>query len=503
MLPGAVTPLSLSVTVGAIDWGMRRMLKSAGVAKRIDDIPAFSCVLTVCNHLFINLSAIYPMTKCMLLATKDGVDISICGRKIDKECEILGEQKGFFKRLFNTRKYLGFVMSRNAARKKLEKMALTFHIADSDDAQTLYNNITGSLQTANLATGLHYVTSAHSGSMSSCVLNILESKLHDIEMCKSILAELLENIDGIESVDILRSLRKIAAANKENKQQYIDAFMQRHGHRAIRESELRSRSWKDDRDSFDEYLRVVSAGGAEPEKNSTINVKEILHKYGIHGIGAWFLDFFVGQSRIGVANREHSKSMMIKIYDEFKVAYRKLAKLLTEKNLIPDDDLIFFFTHDELQTVISGSGLLLLKKAIKRRRLLDTQMGLSFAEVYCGKPEPETVYINDTDAKLFKGVSISRGIATGKARVVKTMADAGQLQNGEIMVSVFTDIGWSPYYALIGGLVTEVGSALSHGAVVAREYGLPLVSNVKDATKIIKTGDTIQINGATGEVGIL
>jgi len=71
------------------------------------------------------------------------------------------------------------------------------------------------------------------------------------------------------------------------------------------------------------------------------------------------------------------------------------------------------------------------------------------------------------------------------------------------MVAAFTDIGWSPYYSMIGALVTEVGSALSHGAVVAREYALPLVANIPFATQRIKTGDTLSVDGTTGEVAII
>ena len=101
------------------------------------------------------------------------------------------------------------------------------------------------------------------------------------------------------------------------------------------------------------------------------------------------------------------------------------------------------------------------------------------------------------------GSSISRGKATGKARVVRNVEEANSLEKGEIMVASFTDIGWSPYYCMLGGLVTEVGSALSHGAVVAREYALPLVSNIPFATQVIKTGDLISIDGYTGEVAII
>ncbi|MCE5330181.1 pyruvate, water dikinase [bacterium] len=72
-----------------------------------------------------------------------------------------------------------------------------------------------------------------------------------------------------------------------------------------------------------------------------------------------------------------------------------------------------------------------------------------------------------------------------------------------MMVAAFTDIGWSPYYCLIGALVTEIGSVLSHGVVVAREYSLPLVTNVADATQLIRTGDRVIVNGTKGTVTIL
>jgi len=71
------------------------------------------------------------------------------------------------------------------------------------------------------------------------------------------------------------------------------------------------------------------------------------------------------------------------------------------------------------------------------------------------------------------------------------------------MVAAFTDIVWSPYYCLIGALVTEIGSALSHGVVVAREYSLPLVANISGATQLIKTGDTVYVDGDAGKVTIL
>ena len=76
--------------------------------------------------------------------------------------------------------------------------------------------------------------------------------------------------------------------------------------------------------------------------------------------------------------------------------------------------------------------------------------------------------------------------------------DAEQLLEGEIMVASFTDIGWTPYFSIISGLITEIGSPLSHGAVVAREYGIPAVVAAKGAKKFLKTGDRVKLDGERG-----
>jgi len=176
---------------------------------------------------------------------------------------------------------------------------------------------------------------------------------------------------------------------------------------------------------------------------------------------------------------------------------------LVEQQLLADEDCIFFLTHQEIGTLIKDKDTSLNKKALARRRLLEEQKLYVFPEVSLGCPEPIEENTSQSNSKVFKGVPISRGIAYGKARIVKNIEDAKQLKKGEIMVSVFTDIGWSPYYCLINGLITEVGSALSHGAVVAREYSLPLIANIPFATKHIKTGDYLSLDGNTGEIRIL
>jgi phosphoenolpyruvate synthase/pyruvate phosphate dikinase len=87
--------------------------------------------------------------------------------------------------------------------------------------------------------------------------------------------------------------------------------------------------------------------------------------------------------------------------------------------------------------------------------------------------------------------------------VVLTPAEAARLQPGDILVTRATDPGWTPVFSIIGGAVLEIGGALSHGAIVAREYGLPAVVNVPQATQRIKDGQRIQVDGSRGQVLLL
>jgi pyruvate,water dikinase len=116
--------------------------------------------------------------------------------------------------------------------------------------------------------------------------------------------------------------------------------------------------------------------------------------------------------------------------------------------------------------------------------------------------EPEAVAtLPDGDGRLLRGTPASAGVVTGRARVVLDPVCA-RLDPGELLVAPSTDPGWTPLFLTAGGLVMEMGGANSHGAVVAREYGIPAVVGVPRATEAIATGDRITIDGAAGSVTV-
>ena len=99
-----------------------------------------------------------------------------------------------------------------------------------------------------------------------------------------------------------------------------------------------------------------------------------------------------------------------------------------------------------------------------------------------------------------KGMPVCLGKAEGIARVVEFVEKADEFREGEILICVFTDIGWSPYFCLINGLVTELDGMVLHGAIIVRECGIPCVVNVANVTDLIRTGDHEVLDGAAGTI---
>ena len=525
MMPGCVTPLTISTSMYAIDHGVRRMIYESGASKSIDEYPPESCFPHVGNTMFLNLNTMKSISDYVATTDDSNIEIALCGRVLEGFPERIKTKVNPLIKVFNAIKYFIIIFNNKKACKKIALLVGEFEVPQLSTAKEQFDAIDSKLYMNNDAFWYHYITSAHSGAMSAALYHTLVGEGVEPEEANSIIAGVLENIEGVESVDILRSLKKIAAAilkEKPEAVQYdaqtlaeylkvsesdsaylLEHFINRHGHRCIREAEMMSKSWHMDDISLCGFLKSIMAAGITEDKPSDVQgyINSVIGKY--KGGTQRALKFIIGQARKGVVNREFTKSNSIKLLDGFKVAYQRLAKLMVEEKIFPEEELVYFLKHEELGRLIDGERTL-VKKAIARRRVMEEQKQLKFKEMNVGKPVPiEIDYSGMEGSKVLSGSAISRGKATGKARVISSIEDANKLEKGEIMVAAFTDIGWSPYYSVAGALVTEVGSVLSHGAVVAREYSLPLVSNVAFATKLIKTGCVICVDGNKGEVAII
>ena len=212
------------------------------------------------------------------------------------------------------------------------------------------------------------------------------------------------------------------------------------------------------------------------------------------------MKFALPRARAGVALRERGKSALIAFQDHLKRGYRELGERLAQGGLLPDADLVYFFTHEELCHVVDGRSER-HEDAAARRRQFDDLWSLAFPVISVGPPLPIEV-CTPPPAGDWVGLPVSRGIAEGRAVVATRLEDARRLTAGDVLVARITDVGWSPWFGVAGALVTEIGSPLSHGAVVAREYGIPAVVGAKGATRI-PDGARIRVDGGAGTVTLL
>jgi len=211
----------------------------------------------------------------------------------------------------------------------------------------------------------------------------------------------------------------------------------------------------------------------------------------------------IDRVRTFIGYREYPKYSKVSRYFVYKQALLEEAERLVQAAVLRDQEDIFYLTFHELHDVVRTNHvderLLRERKdafrayqALTPPRVL-TSEGEAIAGAYRRDELPAGALI---------GLPVSAGTIEGRARVILAMADA-ELEPGDILVTTFTDPSWTPLFVAISGLVTEVGGLMTHGAVIAREYGLPAVVGLLHATRLIRDGQRIRVHGTDGYVELL
>lgn len=207
--------------------------------------------------------------------------------------------------------------------------------------------------------------------------------------------------------------------------------------------------------------------------------------------------------RTFIGYREYPKYGMISRYFVYKQALLKEAEQLVQAGILHEKEDSYYLTFEELREVVRTNKLdyeVISKRKDEHtlhEKLTPPRVITSDGEIIAGEYKRENLL-----AGAILGLSVSAGVIEGRARVILNMEDA-DLEDGDILVTSFTDPSWTPLFVSIKGLVTEVGGLMTHGAVIAREYGLPAVVGVENATKLIKDGQRIRVHGTEGYVEIL
>lgn len=202
--------------------------------------------------------------------------------------------------------------------------------------------------------------------------------------------------------------------------------------------------------------------------------------------------------------REELRDLSTQYYYHVRRITLSLSEYLIKQQIISTPDDMFFLTKDDLIGVINKK---LSSSDARMRMSTNKTYYMSFRnfenpnEIGCRFTEMARTKASDTHA--ITGIACSPGIVEGRARVISDIYDADRLEEGDILITRYTDPGWTPKFSLITAVATETGGVLSHAAVIAREYGIPAVLAVQNLTSMITDGDFIRIDGAAGSIELI
>ena len=307
---------------------------------------------------------------------------------------------------------------------------------------------------------------------------------------------------------------------------YIDNW----GYRCSGELMLTAKNYCEEPQKFIELLKQYdSLPNSNPEelialkfeeRNSYIAdfKKRIYSKNGIFFPVAFLqigiLNLLIKLAIKGIASRERVRLKQALIYFKFKQLINKSGIEFQKRNLLNNADDIFYLRYQEIIEHFSSSNLLAnnTKEGIKTvRKVFDQNKNILFPDDFSSHlgeyPSAEKLNRekseNHNSENAIVGLSVCGGIIKGRAKVLSSVMEASKLELGDILVTRQTDPGWVVVFPLISGLIVERGGMLSHGAIVSREFGIPAIVGVENASLKIKDNDLILLNADTGEITIV
>ncbi|MGD8499382.1 MAG: PEP/pyruvate-binding domain-containing protein [Phycisphaerales bacterium] len=293
-----------------------------------------------------------------------------------------------------------------------------------------------------------------------------------------------------------------------------DEFMERHGHHCRAELELYNPRWYETPDYILGLIRsyITCIGKTDPLENSKKlaygreQLATSCRRKLRNRIKRLIFNKLLIRSQKSALFRENIKSEVIKLIAVMRKMLLELGQRFVNEGLLADPNDVFFLELEDINQITKGRHKFDFSQvAATRRREYERWQSITPPKVVVGSFDPNSLVpeVVDTDTEVLNGWAVSSGVAIGKARVILRADTDEQVLAGEILVAPFTDPGWTPYFLPAAAIVMNQGSLLSHGSIVAREYGIPAVVNVGPATEIIKTGQTIQVDGNRGVVTIL
>ncbi len=322
------------------------------------------------------------------------------------------------------------------------------------------------------------------------------------------------------AAEVLASLR--ASRESAPVADMLETFLEIHGHRAAREAELSTPRWRDDPSFLLNVLATHMASSSLPDPAAVPEELARIRKEATREvvaampapIGPVFAKT-LALAQDAARRREALRSEVVHTLAMYRHFVLEVGRRLVREGLVAKADDVFFLTMDEVSAWLTERSrgqvaepmMPALRVAARRAEY----------ETFCRAPDPPDTFTlsagrlvaettmeeplsQEAAARVLRGLPGSPGQVRGVARVLDNPRDGEQLRPGEILVAPYTDVGWTPLFLVAGGVIMELGGALSHSCVVAREYGIPAVVNLKQATTRIEDGQIVTVDGDNGLV---
>ena len=537
-LPGVATPLTWSILSAFSELGFRRAFGSLGcsVPKDAELVGNFRGRIYLNMSEFVSIASQVPgLRPRTLLSLGGGGEVDRLESELDKRSSV-----GFFARLPLTA--ARFVRENYRITQRVESFEAFFE-EERQRYRAMDLRVLSPLALAKTLRDVEKLLDESGAIMLTCYGNLLMTMVALRATLRAVARDRFEPLEralltGLADVEsaapglALWHIAEMARADEPSRQailaaepsslrvdalpdgptrRALDKFILAYGYRGAREAEIATPRWREDPTLLFAALRahLRQEGGERPidvERRQRVRREE----------AAAELDRLLpAPARAAVRHllslvqrftrlRERLRSYVTEVLGMFRDLSLDASRRLELREPALGSDAAFFLTVDELRGVLSGELRHIVALVRQRRRQYERDVALPDPpDTFVGYPPQVETPAAPAGSDGLVGLGASSGRYEGLARVLINPSDAGELRRGEVLVAPYADVGWSPLFTVAGAVVTDLGGPLSHASIVAREYGVPSVVNVKVGTRVIRTGDRIEVDGDAGTVRIV
>jgi rifampicin phosphotransferase len=548
--PGVGDPLSFDVNLVAIEHGTRTLAHRMGLTKvlGLDEWPHIAFFAAYYGRAYINISTLRELSKWVPQGSPDAIDEQLFGMQRPEGGPSwhpgmkhrLVRIRTLFKLLPMLRGFKEHLEANNAAveayyqkiqAEDLHSLTDVALMREMDEAyrrnlvtcevhseatflggSTSFENLRTFLHkqgfedvdalVADLCTGLEEIESARPGRE----LSRLALRIRGDEKLRALFA-------SGEAETVLAALRASTLSEVAAFRREFENFLRAYGYRGIRELGLTTHVWSMRPEAVVGLLQSYASREQPIDAESELRVQvqrrqeatarvlsqlKVTKRRSFRGL--------LTAAQDGIAARELAKSQWARSTHSVRLLVREVGRRLVARSVLKELDDVFFLRLTELKDLMAGHQIPNLAESIAAHRA-DYQRAhdVEADERFSGRPivrlkQDAAPALMEANGNVLRGIPVSPGRITARARVVKELTDDIDLQPGEVLVCPFTDAAWTPLFFNAAAVVMDLGGPLSHGSTVAREYGLPAVVNVKTGTRVIKDGQQITVDGTKGEV---